>query len=200
MKYFKPLTLYQYLLKLHPSKRGRLLGLSVGNDAVFSKCVGVAVSDSNNEVASPVSVMERKKDNIYQMASALEDLVKDLSVSAVIVGYRKDPWDLKKISKKAIIGLPKDPWDNTELFKFLEDLYKAGKFQQVPYTYWEEEDLFYQRVSCMVNPFVFDRRLAKMLRDKKYCASEMLQVALLMIFAAKPVEVFISNFVLAENN
>ncbi|PWA87700.1 polynucleotidyl transferase, ribonuclease H-like superfamily protein [Artemisia annua] len=66
--------LNQDLLKLHPSKRGRLLGLSVGTDAVFARCVGVAVSDSNNEVASPVSVMERKKDNIYQMASALEDL------------------------------------------------------------------------------------------------------------------------------
>ncbi|GKB19896.1 hypothetical protein Tco_0853819 [Tanacetum coccineum] len=103
-------------------------------------------------------VMERKRDNIHQMGSALEDLFKEYSVSAVIVGIRKDPFD------------------NTELLEFLIDLRtKAGKFKSVPYAYWEEEDLFYKRVQCMQNPFYFDRRLAKMLRDRKYCASEMLQ-------------------------
>ncbi|GKG18993.1 hypothetical protein Tco_0376092, partial [Tanacetum coccineum] len=53
MKYVKPLSLYQDLQKLHPSKRGRLLGLTVGADYFWGYRVGVAVSDANNEVASP---------------------------------------------------------------------------------------------------------------------------------------------------
>ncbi|GJV47487.1 hypothetical protein Tco_1437699 [Tanacetum coccineum] len=65
MKYVKPLSLYQDLQKLHPSKRGRLLGLNVGADNFWAYHVGVAVSEANNEVASPYCVMERKKGNVY---------------------------------------------------------------------------------------------------------------------------------------
>lgn len=49
MKHMKPLSLYQKLLKTPAVERGRLLGLDVGD-----KYVGLAVSDFNNKVASPL--------------------------------------------------------------------------------------------------------------------------------------------------
>ena len=49
MKYMKPLSLYQELLKSPALERGRLLGLDVGD-----KYVGLAVSDFNNKIVSPL--------------------------------------------------------------------------------------------------------------------------------------------------
>lgn len=49
MKYFKPVTLFQELLKSQAQSRSRLLGLDVGD-----KYVGLAVSDVNNRIASPL--------------------------------------------------------------------------------------------------------------------------------------------------
>lgn len=44
----KPLNLFQNLLKSNALERGRLLGLDVGD-----KYVGLAVSDFQNQIASP---------------------------------------------------------------------------------------------------------------------------------------------------
>lgn len=49
MRYVKPLSLFQDLLKTDVLERGRLLGLDVG-----SKYIGLAVSDINNKIASPL--------------------------------------------------------------------------------------------------------------------------------------------------
>lgn len=49
MKYVKPFNLFQDLMKTKPLERGRLLGLDVGD-----KYVGLAVSDANNKIASPL--------------------------------------------------------------------------------------------------------------------------------------------------
>ena len=49
MKYVKPLGLFQELMKTTPLVRGRLLGLDVGD-----KYVGLAVSDTSNQIASPL--------------------------------------------------------------------------------------------------------------------------------------------------
>lgn len=45
----KPFNLFQDLMKTKPFERGRLLGLDVGD-----KYVGLAVSDANNKIASPL--------------------------------------------------------------------------------------------------------------------------------------------------
>lgn len=49
MKYMKPLNLFRDLLKRNARERGRLLGLDVGD-----KYVGLAVSDPDNKIASPL--------------------------------------------------------------------------------------------------------------------------------------------------
>lgn len=49
MRYVKPLSLFQDVLMAHTKKKGRLLGLDVGD-----KYVGLAVSDSSNKIASPL--------------------------------------------------------------------------------------------------------------------------------------------------
>ena len=49
MQYVKPLNLFQNLLKAKALERGRLLGLDVGD-----KYVGLAVSDIDNKIASPL--------------------------------------------------------------------------------------------------------------------------------------------------
>lgn len=52
MKYLRPMKLYHELLKSNELKRGRLLGLDVGD-----KYVGLSVSDANNKIASPLRSM-----------------------------------------------------------------------------------------------------------------------------------------------
>lgn len=49
MRYVKPLSLFQDLVRGNALERGRLLGLDVGD-----KYVGVAVSDIHNKIASPL--------------------------------------------------------------------------------------------------------------------------------------------------
>ncbi|XP_049933163.1 uncharacterized protein LOC116248491 [Nymphaea colorata] len=70
MKLVNPNDLFHYLLKNNKLNRGRLLGLDVG-----SRYVGLAISDRNNALASPLSVLVRKKSNIQLMASDFETLV-----------------------------------------------------------------------------------------------------------------------------
>lgn len=60
MKYVKPLKLFDEMMKRKVSKRGRLLGLDVGD-----KYVGLAISDSNNKIASPLR---------YNISSAYENI------------------------------------------------------------------------------------------------------------------------------
>ena len=49
MRYMKPLSLFQDLLKSNALGRGRFLGLDVGD-----KYVGLAVSDPENKIATPL--------------------------------------------------------------------------------------------------------------------------------------------------
>ena len=53
MRYVKPLSLFQDLLKTDALERGSLLGLDVG-----SKYIGLAVSDINNKIASPLRYLK----------------------------------------------------------------------------------------------------------------------------------------------
>ncbi|GKD05849.1 EXORDIUM-like protein 2 [Tanacetum coccineum] len=191
LKYMKPLSLYQDLQKLHPSKRGRLLGLTVGADYFWGYRVGVAVSDANNEVASPYCVMERKKGNDYNqmMASGFQDmhypcletcvyevkvefllfvLLKKLSVSGIIIGLRKDLRKIKGTSRLVRrFEFPGDPSGKFEVKKFVD--YLSKNLELVPYTYWEEEYLLMKHYECMLCG------LSEQILDIKYAASGTLQ-------------------------
>ncbi|GKA28702.1 ribonuclease H-like superfamily protein isoform X1 [Tanacetum coccineum] len=170
LKYMKPLSLYQDLQKLHPSKRGRLLGLTIGADYFWGYRVGVAVSDANSEVASPYCVMERKKGNDYNqmMASGFQDMIKKLSVSGIIIGLRKDPRKIKGTSRLVRrFEFPGDPSGKFEVKKFVD--YLSKNLELVPYTYWEEEYLLMKRYECMMCG------LSEQILDIKYAASGTLQ-------------------------
>ncbi|XP_021651574.2 uncharacterized protein LOC110643494 isoform X3 [Hevea brasiliensis] len=82
MKYLTPLALFHELLKTKARERGRLLGLDVGD-----KYVGLAISDPHNKIASPLSVLLRKKTNIDLMASDFQSLISELSLMGFVVGY-----------------------------------------------------------------------------------------------------------------
>ncbi|XP_076897647.1 uncharacterized protein LOC143550988 [Bidens hawaiensis] len=120
MRFVKPLNLYQDLLKLRAVDRGRFLGLDVGD-----KYVGLAVSDFDNKVASPLSVLVRRKNNIGLMALDFKQLISKLSLSAFVVGY---PYEyMQKNSENA-----------TQVKVFVDDLSKTGKLVDVKYTLWNE--------------------------------------------------------------
>ncbi|WJZ82201.1 hypothetical protein VitviT2T_001981 [Vitis vinifera] len=112
MKYVKPVNLFHDLLKMKATERGRLLGLDVGD-----KYVGLAVSDLHNKIASPLSVLLRKKSNIDLMATDFQSLISDLSLAGFIVGY---PFNRQRSSPTAV---------NVKVF--IDDLCKTGKLEGV---------------------------------------------------------------------
>ncbi|XP_038875333.1 putative pre-16S rRNA nuclease isoform X2 [Benincasa hispida] len=75
MKYVKPLNLFRDLLKRNGLEHGRLLGLDVGD-----KYVGLAVSDPDNKIASPLSVLIRKKTKMHLMAEDFERLAVQVKI------------------------------------------------------------------------------------------------------------------------
>ncbi|XP_034704741.1 putative pre-16S rRNA nuclease isoform X1 [Vitis riparia] len=112
MKYVKPVNLFHDLLKMKATERGRLLGLDVGD-----KYVGLAVSDLHNKIASPLSVLLRKKSNIDLMATDFQSLISDLSLAGFIVGY---PFNRQRSSPTAV---------NVKVF--IDDLCKTGRLEGV---------------------------------------------------------------------
>lgn len=119
MKYVKPVTLFQELLKSQAQSRSRLLGLDVGD-----KYVGLAVSDVNNRIASPLSVLLRKKTNIDLMASDFQLLISQLSLSGFVVGC---PLDRQRSCADAV-----------QVKLFIDDLCKTEKLEGLRYTFWDE--------------------------------------------------------------
>lgn len=95
MKYMKPLNLFRDLLKRNARERGRLLGLDVGD-----KYVGLAVSDPDNKIASPLSVLIRKKTNMHLVAEDLQRMsvqvkifIDDLCKTGKLEGVKYTFWD-----------------------------------------------------------------------------------------------------------
>ncbi|XP_035830213.1 putative pre-16S rRNA nuclease isoform X2 [Helianthus annuus] len=152
MKFVKPLNLYQDLLKLRAVDRGRFLGLDVGD-----RYVGLAVSDFDNKVASPLSVLVRKKNNIGLMALDFEHLISKLSLSAFIVGYPYE--NMQKNSKNA-----------TQVKVFVDDLCKTGKLEDVSLSW-------YQNVELLLKPLNLPPVEAKTSSDK-FAAVAILQAYL----------------------
>ncbi|KAL3833498.1 hypothetical protein ACJIZ3_008234 [Penstemon smallii] len=119
MRYVKQMKLYHDLLKSNEVKKSRLLGLDVGD-----KYVGLSVSDVNNKIASPLSVLVRKKTNIDLMATDFQILISNLSLEGFVIGY---PFDRHK-------GNP----DAVQVKLFIDELKKTGKLENVKYTFWDE--------------------------------------------------------------
>ncbi|XP_030946560.1 uncharacterized protein LOC115971030 isoform X3 [Quercus lobata] len=94
MRYVKPLNLFHDLLTSKAVKRGRLLGLDVGD-----KYVGLAVSDTHNKIASPLSVLLRKKSNIDLMAVQVKLFIDDLCKTGKLKGLNYTYWDESFTSK-----------------------------------------------------------------------------------------------------
>lgn len=77
------------------SERGRFLGLDVGD-----KYVGLSISDPNNKIASPLSVLLRKKTNIHLMAEDFRSLavqvklfIDDLSATKKLEDIKYAYWN-----------------------------------------------------------------------------------------------------------
>ncbi|KAG8659213.1 hypothetical protein MANES_02G022400v8 [Manihot esculenta] len=119
MKYLKPLALFHGLLKTKAKERGRLLGLDVGD-----KYVGLAISDTHNKIASPLSVLLRKKTNIDLMATDFQSLISELSLVGFVVGY---PFERGRAAPDAF-----------QVKLFIDDLSQTGKLRNFKYTYWDE--------------------------------------------------------------
>ncbi|XP_062146881.1 uncharacterized protein LOC133854650 [Alnus glutinosa] len=146
MRYVKPWTLFHDLLKSNAVERGRLLGLDVGD-----KYVGLAVSDPHNQIASPLSVLLRKKSNIGLMASDFQSLISELSLVGFVVGC---PFDRQRSSPDAV-----------QVKLFIDDLCKTKKLEGLNYTYWDER-FTSKNVELMLKPLNLHPVQAKTIIDK----------------------------------
>ncbi|XP_051137407.1 uncharacterized protein LOC127255737 isoform X2 [Andrographis paniculata] len=146
MKYLKPIKLYRQLLKSNEHKSGRLLGLDVGD-----KYVGLAVSDADNKVASPLSVLVRKKTNIDFMAGDLQSLISELSLSGFVIGYPFDRWSNSPCAMQIKI--------------LINDLAKTRKLEDIKYTFWEER-FTSKNVDFLLKPLEMHPVDCKRIKDK----------------------------------
>ncbi|XP_078430292.1 polynucleotidyl transferase, ribonuclease H-like superfamily protein [Wolffia australiana] len=148
MKLVKPIDLFMNVTKV-TSKHQRLLGLDVGN-----KYIGLAVSDTFKRIASPLSVLVRKKTNIELIASDFQRLVSELSLAGLIVGY-----PFRKHSKLNL--------ENCQLHVeyFVKELGETGKLNGLFYTYWDEHYTS-KCVESLIHPLDLHPVEAKTIIDK----------------------------------
>ncbi|GJW78542.1 putative pre-16S rRNA nuclease isoform X1 [Tanacetum coccineum] len=104
MRYMKPLNLFQDLLKIPAVERGRLLGLDVGD-----KYVGLAVSDFDNKVASPL----RYYCNYIDLEGGQWQIVKSFVVvddvlSTALVDLLCEEWVFEKTESEGCGGVECD--------------------------------------------------------------------------------------------
>ncbi|KAK4262758.1 hypothetical protein QN277_028272 [Acacia crassicarpa] len=119
MRFLKPYQLFLNTMKETKGKRGRLLGLDVGD-----KYVGIAVSDPANQVASPLSVLVRTKTNVDLMASDFNLLISKFSLKGFVVGV---PFDRQRVHSEAVL-----------VKTFIDDLSRTEKLEGLQFTYWNE--------------------------------------------------------------
>ncbi|KAJ8449259.1 hypothetical protein Cgig2_002391 [Carnegiea gigantea] len=146
MRYMKPLSLFQDLLKSNALGRGRFLGLDVGD-----KYVGLAVSDPENKIATPLSVLLRKKSNIDLMATDFQSLISEFSLVCFVVGC---PFDRNYNSP-----------DAAQVKIFVDDLCKTGKLEGLRYTYWNES-FTSKNVELLLRPLKLHPVESKTILDK----------------------------------
>ncbi|GAB2300941.1 hypothetical protein Dimus_034976 [Dionaea muscipula] len=156
MRYREQLRLFQDLVKARALEKGRLLGLDVGD-----KYVGLAVSDGQNKIASPLSVLVRTKTNVDLMVSDFQCLISKLSLVGFIVGY---PFDKQRHCHNQAI----------QVKVFVDNLRKTGKLEGIQYTYWNE-CYTSKNAELLLNPLNLHPVEAKTIIDK-YAAAGILQM------------------------
>ncbi|OMO58638.1 Resolvase, holliday junction-type, YqgF-like protein [Corchorus olitorius] len=157
MQYVKPLNLFQHLIKAKSGQRGRLLGLDVGD-----KYVGLAVSDIDNKIACPLSVLVRGTKNMDLMANDFKSLISQLSLVGFIVGY---PYDRQKLARNAI-----------QVKLFIDDISNTGELDGVKYTFWDE-GFTSKNVELLLKPLNMHPTSSKTIADK-FAAVQILQAYL----------------------
>lgn len=134
-------------LKNTTPQRGRLLGLDVGD-----KYVGLALSDFDNNIASPFNVLVRKKTNISLMASDLESLIAKYSLKGFVIGI---PFDKHQVSSDAM-----------QVKVFIDNLCRTKMLEGVKYTYWNES-FTSKNVELLLKPLNLNHPvLSKTMLDK----------------------------------
>ncbi|PWA44726.1 hypothetical protein CTI12_AA524020 [Artemisia annua] len=116
----------------------RVFGLKV-----MDKHVGVAISDLDTLRAKSYCVLETKDSNI--LAQSFQRLMRKESVEGLVVG-QPYPEGAKN---------PQDPNANL-VEKFVEDLSKTGKLNDVPYTLWDDSWAVLELMECLFLPFRMD--------------------------------------------
>ncbi|KAK6137493.1 hypothetical protein DH2020_028746 [Rehmannia glutinosa] len=195
MKYLKPLKLYHEQLKSNELRRSRLLGLDVG-----FKYVGLSLSDADNKIASPLSVLVRKKTNIDLIAADFQNLVStcsffhlvmqysfSLCVFAALLEFDGKIWvDVLNIFISGlsvsglVVGYPfnrqKNSPDAVQVKIFIDDLTKTGKFEDLKYTFWDE-CFTSKNVEFLLKPLTLHPIDFKTIMDK-FAAVGILQVSM----------------------
>lgn len=146
MRYMKPLSLFQDLLKSNALGQGRFLGLDVGD-----KYVGLAVSDPKNKIATPLSVLLRKKSNIDLIATDFQTLISKFSLVGFVVGC---PFYMNYNSPHG-----------AQVKIFVDDLCKTGKLEGLRYTYWNES-FTSKNVELLLRPLKLHPVESKTILDK----------------------------------
>ncbi|KAL5710724.1 hypothetical protein ACHQM5_021254 [Ranunculus cassubicifolius] len=146
MKFVKSAALFRDVLKSSSPERGRFLGLDVGN-----KYVGLAVSDSRNKIASPVSVLVRNNTNIDLMAKDFQTLVSECSIKGLVIGCCYDR------QRSTIEG--------AQVKLFVEELIKTKKLDGLRYTYWDER-FTTKSVEALLKPLHLGLVTTKTILDK----------------------------------
>ncbi|XP_051225847.1 uncharacterized protein [Lolium perenne] len=156
MRLLKAEELFRKVLEGGSKKQGRLLGLDVG-----SKYVGLAVSDPQNKIALPLSVLGRTKTNINLMAADFKTLVKKYSLQGLIVGY---PFNLQGQSSP----------DAIQVSLLVGELSKTGKLDDLSYTYWDE-NFTSKCVEALLNPLKLNAPVETKTMTDKFAAVCILQ-------------------------
>ncbi|KAH7513939.1 uncharacterized protein LOC107429885 [Ziziphus jujuba] len=146
MRYLKPLSLFQDLLESNAKKRGRLLGLDVGE-----RYVGLAVSDRQNRIASPLSVILRKKTNIPIIADDFQTLISEQSLAGFVFGC---PFDRQWSASSAL-----------QIKIFIDELCKTNKLEGLKYTFWDER-FTSKNVELLLKPITLHPIETKAVIDK----------------------------------
>ncbi|KAG8078055.1 hypothetical protein GUJ93_ZPchr0007g5830 [Zizania palustris] len=160
MRLLKAEQLFRKVIEDRSKRKGRLLGLDVG-----SKYVGLAVSDEENKIALPLSVVGRTKTNISLMADDFKTLVSKYSLVGFVVGY---PFNLRGQAcpdvKCSCVGIAHHIFSlmihnffsmkqALQVKLLVGEFCKTGKLDDLSYTYWDEN--FTSKVIVFYFPVIF---------------------------------------------
>ncbi|RYR10520.1 hypothetical protein Ahy_B05g078947 isoform C [Arachis hypogaea] len=159
MRQVKALQLFHDLV--NKNEPARLLGLDVGD-----KYVGLALSDFQNKIASPFSVLVRKKSNIDLMASDFETLISKYSLKGFVVGL---PFSCHRVST-----------DAGQVKVFIDALSRTKKLQGLKYTYWNES-FTSKNVELLLRPLNLNNAVHSKTMLDKFAAVGILQVGMSQI-------------------